>query len=119
MSKKAPKAHGGPNMTPMVDVVMCILIFYMLSATFANPDLFLTNNDQWAESDQIAKNATSYRIGADCGNGTLILYVNGKQIASVQDSSYEKGKVALFALSSTEEDGADVTFDDFIVTDLK
>jgi hypothetical protein len=85
----------------------------------ARDDLFLTNDDQWADSDQITKNAASYLIGADCGNGTLILYVDGKQIASVQDSSYEKGKVALFALSSTEEDGADVTFDNFIITDQK
>ena len=37
-------AHVGPNMTPMVDIVMCILIFFMLASSFAMPDLFLTNN---------------------------------------------------------------------------
>jgi len=44
--KGKPKsaAHVGPNMTPMVDLVMCILIFYMLSSTFMMPELFLTNN---------------------------------------------------------------------------
>lgn len=36
--------HGGPNMTPMVDIVMCILIFFMLGSTFALPDLFLSAN---------------------------------------------------------------------------
>lgn len=36
--------HSGPNMTPMVDIVMCILIFFMLGTTFASPDLYLTND---------------------------------------------------------------------------
>ena len=31
----------GPNMTPMVDVVMVILIFFMASATFAGAEWFL------------------------------------------------------------------------------
>jgi biopolymer transport protein ExbD len=31
-------------MTPMVDIVMCILIFFMLSMTFAKTELFLTSN---------------------------------------------------------------------------
>ena len=44
-SKKPKKmAHVGPNMTPMVDVVMCILIFFMLGATFLSPEMFLTSN---------------------------------------------------------------------------
>src|ERR1051325_2312027 len=34
-------AHVGPNMTPMVDVVMCILIFFMLGSSFIMPELFL------------------------------------------------------------------------------
>ncbi len=33
--------HFGPNMTPMVDVVMVILIFFMASATFAGGEWFL------------------------------------------------------------------------------
>lgn len=34
-------AHFGPNMTPMVDVVMVILIFFMATATFAGSEWFL------------------------------------------------------------------------------
>jgi len=41
---KKMSAHVGPNMTPMVDIVMCILIFFMLGSSFALPDLYLTNN---------------------------------------------------------------------------
>jgi len=37
-------AHTGPNMTPMVDVVMCILIFFMLGSSFSIPDLYLSSN---------------------------------------------------------------------------
>jgi hypothetical protein len=85
----------------------------------AKEDLFLTNADKWAPSDQITQNAASYRLGADCGNGTLTFYVDGKQIASVQDTSYEKGHVALFVWTDKEDNGADVTFDDFVVTSLK
>lgn len=33
--------HFGPNMTPMVDVVMVILVFFMASAAFMGDDWFL------------------------------------------------------------------------------
>jgi biopolymer transport protein ExbD len=35
------EAHAGPNMTPMVDVVMVILIFFMASAAMLGPEWFL------------------------------------------------------------------------------
>ena len=85
----------------------------------AKDDVFLTNDNQWADSDLITKNAASYRIGADCGDGTLVFYVDGKPIISVQDATYAKGNVGLFAWSSEKEKGVDTTFDDFVVTDLK
>ncbi len=34
-------AHHGPNMTPMVDVVMVILIFFMASAAILGPEWFV------------------------------------------------------------------------------
>ena len=34
--------HVGPNMTPMVDVVMCILIFFMLGSSFAVTSMYLS-----------------------------------------------------------------------------
>lgn len=33
--------HFGPNMTPMVDVVMVILVFFMASTAFLGPEWFL------------------------------------------------------------------------------
>ena len=79
----------------------------------ADADIFLTNNDEWATSDLIVKNATSYRIGADCGNGTLALYVDGQPIVSVSDSSFSNGGVAVFTWSGEEATTTDVSFDDF------
>ncbi len=35
------ESHAGPNMTPMVDVVMVILIFFMASTAFLGPEWFL------------------------------------------------------------------------------
>jgi len=84
----------------------------------ADADIFLTNNDEWANSDLIAKDASSYRVGADCGNGTLTLYVEGQQIASVSDSSYTNGGVAVFTWSGEEATTTDVSFDDFEMREL-
>lgn len=36
--------HHGPNMTPMVDVVMVILIFFMASAALLGPEWFLRSH---------------------------------------------------------------------------
>ena len=82
-------------------------------------DVFLTNNDQWAKSDLIKKNASSYRVGADCSNGTLTLYVDGQRIDSVSDSTYANGGVGAFTWSGENVSSADVTFDDFTITSLK
>lgn len=81
-------------------------------------DVFLTNNDQWASSDLIPQNAASYRVGADCGNGTLTLYVDGQQIASVNDTVHGIGGVGLFTWSAEDATTTNVTFDDFVMTKL-
>jgi hypothetical protein len=92
--------------------------YAIAKATQGESDVFLTNNDQWAASDLIAKDAASYRVGADCGNGTLTLYVDGQQIASVSDASYASGGVAIFTWSGEEATTTNVSFDDFLMTQL-
>jgi hypothetical protein len=87
-------------------------------AAVGQTDLFLTNNDQWTASDLITQNAPSYRVGADCGNGTLTLQLDGQKIASVSDSSYTSGGVGVFAWSGEEAASADMSFDDFVMTNL-
>jgi len=92
---------------------------YVIAITrLAQDDVFLTNNDEWANSPDITPNAASYRIGVDCkADGTLTLYVDGKQIDSVQDATFTKGDAGLFAWTGSDT-SADIRFDDFIVTSL-
>src|SRR5215213_7242735 len=92
--------------------------YAIAKATTDQSDVFLTNNDQWANSDLIAKDAASYRIGADCGNGTLTLYVDGQQIATASDASYTTGGIAVFTWSGEEATSTNVSFDDFLMTEL-
>jgi hypothetical protein len=93
--------------------------FAIAEASLAASDMFLTNEDKWEYSDLIKKNAESYRIGVDCGSdGTLTLYVDDQQVASVKDDTYKSGGVALFVWSGEEATSANVSFDDFIMTQL-
>jgi hypothetical protein len=92
--------------------------YAIAKATEGQSDVFLTNDDQWAASDLIPQNAASYRVGADCANGTLILYVDGQQIASVSDTTYIGGGVTLFTWSGESATTTNVSFDDFLVTKL-
>ena len=92
--------------------------YAIAEASLVANDVFLTNDDQWEYSDFISENADSYRIGADCGNGTLTLYVDGQQVDSVTDDTYTSGGVALFSWSGEEVSSANISFDDFLVTKL-
>ncbi len=93
--------------------------YAIAKAELTQDDVFLTNNNKWAKSDLIAKDAKSYRLGADCGNGKLTLYVDGKQIDSVSDTTYTKGVAGIQVWSDSPVKTVDVSFDDFVVTKLK
>lgn len=92
--------------------------YAIAKAASGQKDLFLSNNDTWKTSNLITPNALSYRLGADCNNGTLTLYVDGKQIDSVSDSTYTSGGVALFVWSGEDATTANITYDDFLMTKL-
>ena len=92
--------------------------YVIAKASEGQTDVFLTNSDTWAVSDLIAKDAPSYRVGADCGHGTLTLYVDGQQIASVSDASYTGGSIALFIWSGEDSNTTNVSFDDFLMTEI-
>ncbi|HSO11742.1 MAG TPA: hypothetical protein VLT51_05155 [Anaerolineales bacterium] len=91
---------------------------YAIGRYTLTDDVLLTNGGEWGTSDAITPEAASYRIGADCGNGTLTLYVDGRQVDSVSDTTYTSGNVGLFAWSGEQLDGTKVSFDDFVVTKL-
>jgi serine/threonine protein kinase len=93
--------------------------YAIIKATDGESDVFLTGDGSWATSDLITPNASSYRVGADCGGGRLTLYVDGKQIASATDNTYGTGRVGLFTWSGDKVPSADVNFDDFLLTARK
>ena len=93
--------------------------YAIAKAVDGQSDIFLTNNDQWATSDQIEKNASSYRVGVDCSDARLALYVDGRQIVSVSESAYSRGGIGLFTWSGEEATATDVSFDDFVMTELQ
>jgi hypothetical protein len=92
--------------------------YAIAKATVGARDVILTNDNQFGFSDLIEANAPSYRVGADCTDGTLTLYVDGQRIDGVSDSTYQEGSVALFTWSGQDVASADITFDDFVISEL-
>jgi len=90
--------------------------YAIIKATDGESDVFLTGDGAWADSELITRNASSYRVSGECGNGRLTLFVDGKQIASVTDSTYGTGRVGLFTWSGDKAPSANVNFDDFLLT---
>jgi serine/threonine protein kinase len=93
--------------------------YAIIKATDGESDTFLTGDGKWAASDLITHNASSYRVSGECGNGRLTLYVDGKQIASVTDSTYGTGRVGVFTWSGDKAPSANVNFDDFVLSSLQ
>lgn len=92
--------------------------YVIAKAKDGESDVFLTNNDEWGSSDRIQHSKSSYRVGMDCGNGSLSLYVDGQLIDSVFDDSYTSGTSGLVVWSGENVSSADVSFDDFLLTSL-
>ncbi len=86
----------------------------IFASQFIEDDIQLASG----QSDLIPQNASSYHIALDCGNGVLTLYVNGQQVASAEDTQYVEGTIALFASTDEEPSGANVTFDNFVMSEL-
>jgi serine/threonine protein kinase len=93
--------------------------YAIIKATTDESDVILTNNGQWGTSGLIPNKAPSYRLGADCGNGVLKLYVDGQQIDSVSDSTYTTGRVGLFIWSGDPVRSSVVIYDDFLIRSLE
>lgn len=69
-------------------------------------------------SDVVTSNLNSLRLGLDCNNGSMTLYVNGQVIETVSDSTYTSGSIGLFLASQEERNGASAIFDNFAVTKI-
>lgn len=75
----------------------------------------LIGQDELLPTDAIKTGAdVTNTIRADCVGSTLTFYVNGTQVASVQDTTFTSGDVGLMA-GTFDTAGTDILFDNFIV----
>ncbi|HCB01249.1 MAG TPA: hypothetical protein DEP19_02605 [Anaerolineae bacterium] len=89
--------------------------YAFIKSSVAADDVYLKEDF----SDAISVNVgDTVRLGLDCANGSMTLYVNGQVIDSVSDSSYTSGSIGLFAASAEIRNGTTVIFDNFVVTKL-
>jgi hypothetical protein len=94
--------------------------YVIARAAVAQDDVYLTGDGDWKTSKLIPVNAPSYTIGMDCGSdGTLALYVNGKQVDTVTDTTYTSGHIGLFAATNEKPNSTDVNFSNYVATSLK
>jgi hypothetical protein len=77
-------------------------------------DRQLISADEMQPAGVIKQGASSNHIRADCISNSLTLYVNGVQVASINDISFSEGDVGLMA-GAYEVSGVDILFDNFVV----
>lgn len=90
--------------------------YAFVKAAVAKDDVYLKEGNSSLIKVDAAK---PLRLGLDCANGSLTLYVNGQVVDSVSDSTYASGTVGLFAASDEMKNGVYITFDDFAMTALE
>lgn len=74
----------------------------------------LIGQNELQASNNIKTGMAVNHLRADCAGNTLTFFVNGFQVASVQNSALTSGDVGLLAGTFTEP-GVDVIFDNFVV----
>ncbi|MFN8411617.1 MAG: hypothetical protein U0Z26_04445 [Anaerolineales bacterium] len=74
----------------------------------------LLGQSEMQASSNINKGLAINHLRADCVGNTLTFYVNGFQLAQVQDSTLTKGDLGLLA-GTFATPGVDVVFDNFVV----
>ena len=67
-------------------------------------------------SDAVDASAASYTVGMDCANGEIALYLDGDQIDSARDDTYNSGDIGLFAWTGNDAP-AEIHYDDLVVTE--
>lgn len=72
---------------------------------------YLTEDGQFAQSDQINQGAATNQIQANCIGDELSLVVNGYPLLTVTDSEFASGDIGI-AVSSLQKGTVEVDFDD-------
>jgi hypothetical protein len=81
---------------------------------FSGGQAALLGQSEMQASNNIKTGLAVNHIRADCLGNTLTFYINGLQVASVQDATLASGDVGLLA-GTFSQPGADVIFDNFVV----
>lgn len=71
---------------------------------------------EWTASDAVKKGNATNHIEATCKGTTLTLSVNGTRVATVEDSSYSSGDIALAVTSYEDGQASEVLFDNIKIT---
>jgi hypothetical protein len=87
--------------------------FYGVGLYFNGQAILLGQNELKA-SEAVKTGLAVNHLRADCASNTLSFYVNGYQVASVQDGSLQSGDVGLLA-GTFIQPGVDIIFDNFVV----
>lgn len=74
----------------------------------------LIGQEEMQASPVINRGTNVNHLRADCIGDTLSLYVNGEQVAQVQDARLSHGDVGLLA-GTFSQPGADIIFDNFVL----
>jgi len=87
---------------------------YYGMGVFAGGQGVLLGQSEMLTNEHIKTGLAVNHLRADCAGTTLTFYVNGFQVASVQDSMLQAGDVGLLA-GTFDQSGVDVIFDNFVV----
>jgi serine/threonine protein kinase len=69
---------------------------------------------EWSQSDAIRRGNATNRIRAVCSGATLSLFVNDQHLATVEDTTFAGGDIALTA-TSYEDTATKIIFDNLVV----
>ncbi len=86
--------------------------FYTIGKYIAS-NAMLLGQTEMQSSDSIQQGFAVNHLRADCVGNTLTLYVNGSQVASVQDADFPRGDIGLL-VGTFAEPGVDIMFDNFV-----
>ena len=84
--------------------------YYAIGKSVVGEDYVILTNGTSASVPGLGQ---SFTVAADCGNGELALYVNGEQLASIEDSAFTSGYVGIFVWNAATPNAARVAFDNF------
>ncbi len=72
------------------------------------------SGDDWAMSEAIHQGNATNKLEIQCQGSQMTFWVNGVQLATVQDDKYSRGDIGLYA-GSFFEPGVEIRFDNLLV----